>query len=50
MTYLILILGLVTLIVGGEFLVKGAVGIAKKLTHFYPRYRDDGHIIRNFSS
>lgn len=30
MTYLILILGLATLIVGGEFLVKGAVGIAKK--------------------
>jgi cation:H+ antiporter len=30
MTYLLLILGLATLIVGGEFLVKGAVGIAKK--------------------
>jgi cation:H+ antiporter len=31
MVYLVLILGLATLIVGGEFLVKGAVGIAKKL-------------------
>ncbi len=31
MVYLILVLGLATLIVGGEFLVKGAVGIAKKL-------------------
>jgi len=31
MTYLFLILGLATLIVGGEFLVKGAVGIAKKM-------------------
>lgn len=30
MTYLFLILGLATLIVGGEFLVSGAVGIAKK--------------------
>lgn len=30
MTYFYLILGLVTLIVGGEFLVNGAVGIAKK--------------------
>jgi cation:H+ antiporter len=30
MTYLFLILGLTTLIVGGEFLVSGAVGIAKK--------------------
>jgi len=30
MTYFWLILGLATLIVGGEFLVKGAVGIAKK--------------------
>ncbi|MDX1351267.1 MAG: sodium:calcium antiporter, partial [Putridiphycobacter sp.] len=30
MNYLLLILGLTTLIVGGEFLVKGAVGIAKK--------------------
>lgn len=30
MNYLILILGLATLIAGGEFLVKGAVGIAKK--------------------
>ncbi|UKN02756.1 calcium/sodium antiporter [Paracrocinitomix mangrovi] len=30
MMYLLLILGLVTLIVGGEFLVRGAVGIAKK--------------------
>ena len=30
MTYLFLILGLATLIVGGEFLVNGAVGIAKK--------------------
>ncbi|MFD1550612.1 sodium:calcium antiporter [Putridiphycobacter roseus] len=30
MSYLILILGLITLIIGGEFLVKGAVGIAKK--------------------
>lgn len=30
MTYLMLILGLATLIVGGEFLVSGAVGIAKK--------------------
>lgn len=30
MNYLILILGLITLIIGGEFLVKGAVGIAKK--------------------
>ena len=30
MTYIFLILGLVTLIVGGEFLVNGAVGIAKK--------------------
>ncbi len=30
MTYLFLILGLATLIIGGEFLVKGAVGIAKK--------------------
>ena len=30
MTYLILVLGLATLIIGGEFLVKGAVGIAKK--------------------
>ena len=30
MVYLVLILGLATLIVGGEFLVKGAVGIAKK--------------------
>lgn len=28
--YVLLILGLVTLIVGGEFLVRGAVGIAKK--------------------
>ncbi len=31
MTYLLLILGLATLIIGGEFLVKGSVGIAKKL-------------------
>lgn len=31
MVYLVLILGLATLIVGGEFLVKGAVGIAEKL-------------------
>jgi len=31
MVYLVLILGLATLIIGGEFLVKGAVGIAKKL-------------------
>lgn len=30
MMYFFLILGLVTLIVGGEFLVRGAVGIAKK--------------------
>lgn len=30
MMYVLLILGLVTLIVGGEFLVRGAVGIAKK--------------------
>ncbi len=30
MMYLLLILGLATLIVGGEFLVRGAVGIAKK--------------------
>jgi cation:H+ antiporter len=30
MTYLFLILGLATLIVGGEFLVNGAVGIAKR--------------------
>lgn len=30
MTYLFLVLGLSTLIVGGEFLVNGAVGIAKK--------------------
>jgi len=30
MTYFFLILGLATLIIGGEFLVKGAVGIAKK--------------------
>ena len=30
MTYLFLILGLATLIIGGEFLVSGAVGIAKK--------------------
>lgn len=30
MTYLFLILGLATLIIGGEFLVNGAVGIAKK--------------------
>jgi cation:H+ antiporter len=30
MTYLFLILGLATLIVGGEFLVNGSVGIAKK--------------------
>lgn len=31
MTYFYLVLGLATLIVGGEFLVKGSVGIAKKL-------------------
>lgn len=30
MDYILLILGLTTLIVGGEFLVRGAVGIAKK--------------------
>jgi cation:H+ antiporter len=30
MNFLILLLGLATLIVGGEFLVKGAVGVAKK--------------------
>ncbi|MCG8577595.1 MAG: calcium/sodium antiporter [Flavobacteriales bacterium] len=30
MMYVLLILGLVTLVVGGEFLVRGAVGIAKK--------------------
>ena len=30
MMYVLLILGLATLIVGGEFLVRGAVGIAKK--------------------
>lgn len=30
MMYILLILGLATLIVGGEFLVRGAVGIAKK--------------------
>jgi len=32
MNYLFLLLGLVTLIVGGEFLVKGGVGIAKKFS------------------
>ncbi|GAA0876154.1 calcium/sodium antiporter [Wandonia haliotis] len=31
MSYLVLILGLATLIIGGEFLVRGAVGIAQKL-------------------
>lgn len=30
MSYLLLLIGLVTLIVGGEFLVRGAVGIAQK--------------------
>ena len=35
MNYLLLILGLATLIAGGEFLVKGAVGIAKK-AHISP--------------
>ncbi len=35
MNYLLLILGLVTLIIGGEFLVRGAVGIAKK-AHITP--------------
>ncbi|MFK8039272.1 MAG: calcium/sodium antiporter [Crocinitomicaceae bacterium] len=35
MNYLILILGLAVLIIGGEFLVKGAVGIAKK-AHISP--------------
>jgi len=32
MDYIFLLLGLVTLIVGGEFLVKGGVGIAKKFS------------------
>ena len=31
MNYFWLILGLATLIIGGEILVRGAVGIAKKL-------------------
>ena len=30
MMYFLLILGLATLVVGGEFLVRGAVGLAKK--------------------
>ena len=50
MEYGILIVGLIVLIVGGDFLVRGAVGFSKKIEHFTIGYWNDCCCFWNFNA